>query len=242
LAQRPQVPNLTPPPHISLPPIYNIANPIPTTPATTPNPIPPRLPAAPVALAVSAELELELVFKTATLELFVEEVVYNTVLLLFEVTIHAAELVVLAPNEADVVLAMEDEVVAVSTLVVGVGVVEGEDVVDVVASCWKLAPARLVVVGAAAAASVVDAASGTTTATGVDSAARMGLGVFEDGAATVSATGVDAELEVPKLLDAVTDWPLATGTSFTITTSPFTLVTLTSTVAVPNPLEFWKKL
>lgn len=45
-----------------------------------------------------------------------------------------------------------------------------------------------------------------------------------------------------KLPDAVTDAPLLTSTLFTITTSPSTLVTFTSTVGVPKPEEFSKKL
>lgn len=96
--------------------------------------------------------------------------------------------------------------------------------------------------GTATAASVVGVDSGTSTTGAVDVAAGAVSGLGEDGAATVAAAGADAELEVPKLLDAVTDSPLTTATSFTITTSPFTLVTLTSTVVVPNPLEFSKKL
>ena len=45
-----------------------------------------------------------------------------------------------------------------------------------------------------------------------------------------------------KLLDAVVDAPLATSTPLTIMTSPSTLVTFTSTVVVPKPLEYSKKL
>lgn len=47
--------------------------------------------------------------------------------------------------------------------------------------------------------------------------------------------------DVPKLLVAVVELPLETPTSLTITTSPFALVILTSTV-VPKPDEFSKKL
>jgi len=137
---------------------------------------------------------------------------------------------------------VEGEVLGVCTVVVGVGVVEGEDVVEVVASCWKSAAGREFVVGTAAAASVVGVDSGTTTIGVVDGAAGAGSGLREDDAAAIGAAGVDAEIKLPKLLDAVTDSPLTTATSFTITTSPFTLVTLTSTVVVPNPLEFSKKL
>jgi hypothetical protein len=42
----------------------------------------------------------------------------------------------------------------------------------------------------------------------------------------------------PKLLDAVVEAPLATSTLLTTTTSPSTLVTFTSTVVVPKPLEY----
>jgi hypothetical protein len=162
--------------------------------------------------------------------------------LLVVVTIPPNVLVVSAPDETEVVLIVESEVLEVCTILVDVGVVEGEDVVDGAASCWKLPAAREVVVGTAAAASVVGVDSGTTTTGVVDAAAGAGSGLAEDGAATIAAAEVDAELEVPKLLDAVTDSPLTTATSFTITTSPFTLVTLMSTVVVPNPLEFSKKL
>jgi hypothetical protein len=48
--------------------------------------------------------------------------------------------------------------------------------------------------------------------------------------------------EEPKFVDAVTNVSLLTGTELTMTTSPSTLVTLTSTVNVPKPLAFWKKL
>jgi hypothetical protein len=219
--------------------IYNIAKPTPT-PTRSPIPLPAILWAAPVELAFTAEVEL--VFVDATLTLLLEEVVYNTLLLLVVVTIPPAVLVVSAPNETELVLIVEGEVLDGCTVVVNVGVVKGEDDVDVVASCWKLAASREVVVGTAAGASLVGAESGTTTTGGVDVAAGAGAGVVEEGAATITAAGVDAEDEVPKLLDAVTDSPLLTGTSFTITTSTFTLVTLTSTVVVPNPLEFSKKL
>jgi hypothetical protein len=60
----------------------------------------------------------------------------------------------------------------------------------------------------------------------------------EDAAGEISAA---APLD-PKLLDAVVDTPLATWTSLTIITAPSTPVTLTSTVVVPKPLEYSKKL
>lgn len=62
--------------------------------------------------------------------------------------------------------------------------------------------------------------------------------VVEDAAGEISAA---APLD-PKLPDAVVDAPLATWTSLTIITLPSTLVTLTSTVVVPKPLEYSKKL
>jgi hypothetical protein len=170
------------------------------------------------------------------------EVVYHTLLLLDVVTIPPDMLVISAPDETDVVLTVEGEALDACTIVVDVGEMEGEDVVDFVASCWKLAAAREVVVDTAAAGSVVGVDSGTMTTGVVDVAAIVGSGLVEDGVATIAAAGAGAELEVPKLLAAVADSPLLTGTSFTITTSPFTLVTLTSTVVVPNPLEFSKKL
>jgi hypothetical protein len=66
--------------------------------------------------------------------------------------------------------------------------------------------------------------------------------------AAIACVGVAAEDTAgerpadPKLLDAVVEAPLATSTLLTTTTSPSTLVTFTSTVVVPKPLEYWKKL
>jgi hypothetical protein len=57
------------------------------------------------------------------------------------------------------------------------------------------------------------------------------------------STGTSEEGVVPdepKLLDAVVEPSLVTVTLFTMTTSPSTLVTLTSTVVVPKPIEFSK--
>lgn len=51
-----------------------------------------------------------------------------------------------------------------------------------------------------------------------------------------------ALLEEPKFEVAVVLAPLLISTSLTITTLPSVLVTLTSTVVVPKPLEFSKKL
>jgi hypothetical protein len=65
-----------------------------------------------------------------------------------------------------------------------------------------------------------------------------------EGATDEAATELEAVVfpEDPKLLSAVTEDPALVATFFTITTSPSELVTLISTVAVPNPLEFSKKL
>ena len=52
---------------------------------------------------------------------------------------------------------------------------------------------------------------------------------------------VDSELEVPKLLLAVTTLPEVMATLLTTTVAPLTLVTLTSTVA-PKPEAYSKKL
>jgi len=52
----------------------------------------------------------------------------------------------------------------------------------------------------------------------------------------------DPGLDGPKLPDAVVDVPLETSTFLTITISPSILETFTSTVAVPKPLEYSKKL
>ena len=68
----------------------------------------------------------------------------------------------------------------------------------------------------------------------------------EEEAATTAA--ITAELVVavlakdPKLLPAVTTDPAVMATLLIITTSPAELVTLTSTLSVPKPLEFSKKL
>lgn len=66
-----------------------------------------------------------------------------------------------------------------------------------------------------------------------------------DDVATTAATAVtddeettELEPEVPKLHDAVVEAPLLTSTLLMITESPLSLVTLTSTVVVPNPALF----
>lgn len=59
---------------------------------------------------------------------------------------------------------------------------------------------------------------------------------------TIAATVEPTVPDEPKLLDASVEVPPLTVTSLTITTSPSTLVILTSTIVVPNPLEFSKKL
>jgi len=62
-------------------------------------------------------------------------------------------------------------------------------------------------------------------------------------AATEALEPVAAAAEAPaKFALAVTLPPLVTSTLLTITTSPLLLVTLTSTVVVPNPDVFSKKL
>lgn len=82
---------------------------------------------------------------------------------------------------------------------------------------------------------VVDSATGVEAATTID----------DEDEATIVVTA-DAEVTLdpddPKLLDAVVDAPLLILTSLTITTSPLSLVTLISTVVVPKPAEFSKKL
>ena len=66
---------------------------------------------------------------------------------------------------------------------------------------------------------------------------KMATGVDEDEAEYESLISED-----PKLLLAVTEVSLLIVTPLTITTSPSTLVTLISTVVVPKPSEFSKKL
>jgi hypothetical protein len=86
-----------------------------------------------VALAFTAEVEL--VFVDTTLKLLLEDVVYNALLLLVIARIPPTVLVVSAPDETEAVLIVEGEALDVCTVVVDEGVVEGEDVDDVVASC-----------------------------------------------------------------------------------------------------------
>jgi len=62
-----------------------------------------------------------------------------------------------------------------------------------------------------------------------------------DCGAADEATTLD-EPDEPKFLDAVIDTPLLTVTLLTITTSPSSLVILTSTVVVPKPDDCSKKL
>ena len=73
----------------------------------------------------------------------------------------------------------------------------------------------------------------------VSAAATACVGVAAEDATGETSPTAPAD---PKLLDAVVEAPLATSTSLTTTTSPSTLVTFTSTVVVPKPLEYWKKL
>jgi hypothetical protein len=75
--------------------------------------------------------------------------------------------------------------------------------------------------------------------------AGIGAAVVVGGSVTFSGSGVDftgAAPDDPKLLDAVMEVPLLIPTLFMMTTSPSTLVILTSTVVVPKPIEFSKKL
>ena len=94
------------------------------------------------------------------------------------------------------------------------------------------------------AAEVTESRTGASVVAGTDSrAVESTTGANEDVDWTtpflMPASGLDEE---PKLLDAVVEAPLLTVTLLTITTSPSTLVILTSTVVVPKPLEFSKKL
>jgi len=89
--------------------------------------------------------------------------------------------------------------------------------------------------------------AGTAGATVVFGASGVELAAWTTGAVVDNVCGA-AELatatapDEPKLLEAVVDAPLLTVTLFTITTSPSVLVILTSTVVVPKPEAFWKKL
>lgn len=64
-----------------------------------------------------------------------------------------------------------------------------------------------------------------------------------DEATTAAALTLETTPEEdPKLLAAFVDSPATTFTPLMVTTSPSVLVTLTSTVVVPKPLDFSKKL
>lgn len=94
----------------------------------------------------------------------------------------------------------------------------------------------------------LDTAAGEETTAGdavdVDSAAGVedATGVLEDVAMAAAEEEPEPEPEVPKLLDAVVEAPLLISTLLTMTESPLSLVTLTSTVVVPKPELFSKKL
>jgi hypothetical protein len=65
--------------------------------------------------------------------------------------------------------------------------------------------------------------------------------VEEEGEATAGLVGTVPD-EPPKFPLAVATKPGVTSIPFTTTTSPSILVTFTSTMLVPKPLEFSKKL
>lgn len=105
----------------------------------------------------------------------------------------------------------------------------------------KLAAGEEVEVAATEASEVVEMTAGVVgeTISGVVDVEEILDDVLEE----TMAADVDVTVpEEPKLLDAVVEAPLLTSTLFTITISPSTLVIFTSTVVVPNPLEFSKKL
>jgi len=128
-----------------------------------------------------------------------------------------------------------------------VAIVVGATVASLTLTSTKLPPEAAVVVAAGC-----SGVSGTTEVEEVDGIATTALettaGVVEVGLAVVleeetTAATVDATVaDEPKLLDAVVEAPLLIPTLFTITISPSVLVIFTSTVVVPNPLEFSKKL
>jgi hypothetical protein len=113
-----------------------------------------------------------------------------------------------------------------------------------------VADADVDVVGAMTTAG--DVATGATAAVVVVSGVETGDAVAADVATGVAATGEEdtaattdelpEEEEVPKLVAAVVLAPETTETPLTVTTLPSVLVTLTSTVVVPKPAEFSKKL
>ena len=88
-------------------------------------------------------------------------------------------------------------------------------------------------------------ARGLSDIVGVATGVTDVVGSTGDGEVVDETIATALEVTVPdesKLLDASVEAPLLTVTSLIITTSPSTLVILTSTVVVPNPLEFSKKL
>lgn len=106
----------------------------------------------------------------------------------------------------------------------------------------KLAPGKDVVVGATGASEVVETTTGASVVAGTTT--RV-LDVELGSEDVVEETPEAAEATAPeesKLLEAVVEAPLLTSTLSIMTISPSTLVIFTSTVVVPNPLEFSKKL
>jgi hypothetical protein len=87
-----------------------------------------------------------------------------------------------------------------------------------------------------------DGAASTGDSTKIRGVEDGTAGEGEEDATAAAATAVAGVPEEGKLALAVTTRSGLTSTLLTITTSPSILVTFTSTVVVPNPLEFSKKL
>ena len=109
------------------------------------------------------------------------------------------------------------------------------------------APAPKVVVATGASEVVrvaIEASEVVETRTGAADVEGMVTGASEvDEVEALGAAPVDATIpDDPKLLDAGVEAPLLTSTFLRMTTSPSSLVTLTSTAVVPNPLDCSKKL
>lgn len=98
---------------------------------------------------------------------------------------------------------------------------------------WKLAPGSVV-------CATTEDADVSGPAFGVEEVVEEVSATSDDGVG--DSTGATVDPDEAKLPDAVTEPPLLTFTLLTTTISPSTLVTLTSTVVVPKPIEFSKKL
>jgi hypothetical protein len=126
--------------------------------------------------------------------------------------------------------------VSSSSGITAVGLGVNTNLVD----CWVVVAAGVaVVVGTGVDTSGVDS-TGATDTTGVDWTGVEATGAGATG--VIAGVAGWAEPELPKFDPAVVLAPEEIATFFTMTVSPSILVTLTSTVVVPKPAEYKKKL